>query len=112
MAMQTTPATLLHRLLRAHPLLVFDAQSLSDHPSVNPDDTWALACEALTDGFQRLYMEGGSNPIWAIFYAALAAFAAPGRWFAMRTSKIPKWPAEVEASCKVVADDPFAIGMK
>lgn len=67
--------------------------------------------DTVARGFQRLYMEGGSNPIWAIFYAALAAFAAPGRWFAMRTSKIPTWPAEVEASCKVAADDPFAIGM-
>lgn len=67
--------------------------------------------DSVARGFQRLYMEGGSNPIRAIFYAALAAFAAPGRWFAMRTSKIPTWPAEIEASCKVPDNDPFAIGM-
>jgi hypothetical protein len=54
MTMQTTPATLLHRLLRAHPLLVFDAQSLVDYPQINPDDTWALACEALTDDAEFL----------------------------------------------------------
>lgn len=67
--------------------------------------------DTVTRGFQRLYMEGGSSPIWAIFYAALAAFAAPGRWFAMHTSKIPKWPAEIEVSCKVPDNDPFTIGM-
>ncbi len=54
MTMQTTPVTLLHRLLRAHPLLVFDAQSLVDYPQINPDDTWALACEALTDDAEFL----------------------------------------------------------
>lgn len=30
-----------------------------------------------------------------------------GRWFAMRTSKIPVWPAEVEAQCAVDAFDPY-----
>jgi hypothetical protein len=30
-----------------------------------------------------------------------------GRWFAMRTSKIPAWPAEVEAQCAVDAFDPY-----
>ncbi|MES2089524.1 MAG: hypothetical protein V4532_06045 [Pseudomonadota bacterium] len=52
--MQTTPATLLHRLLRAHPLLIFDAQSLVNYPEVDSDDTWTLACEALTDDAEYL----------------------------------------------------------
>jgi hypothetical protein len=30
-----------------------------------------------------------------------------GRWFAMRTSKTPAWPAEVEAQCAVDAFDPY-----
>jgi hypothetical protein len=47
--MQTEPVPLLHRLLQSHPILVFDAQALPDYPCVNPDDTWALACEALTE---------------------------------------------------------------
>ena len=31
------------------------------------------------------------------------------RWFAMRTSRIPEWPQDVEASCMVEPDDPYAI---
>ncbi|MDI1258281.1 hypothetical protein [Aquabacterium sp.] len=50
----TTAAPLLHRLLHAHPLLVFDADALVDYPSVNPQDTWALACEALADDADHL----------------------------------------------------------
>lgn len=37
----------------------------------------------------------------ALFVASL------GRWFAMRTSKIPVWPAEVEAQCAIDAFDPY-----
>lgn len=53
-AMQTESVVLLHRLLRAHPILVFDAQALPNYPAINPDDTWALACEALTDDAEYL----------------------------------------------------------
>ncbi|MGQ0599017.1 DUF6708 domain-containing protein [Aquabacterium sp.] len=67
--------------------------------------------DTVARGFQRLYMEGAGNPISALFYALLAAFAVPGRWFAMHTSKIPMWPDEIEASCRVPVGDPFAIGM-
>jgi hypothetical protein len=67
--------------------------------------------ETLAEGFHRIHAEGGSNIITSIIFATLAVIAAPGRWFAMRTSKIPKWPAEIESSCRVSADDPFAIGM-
>lgn len=67
--------------------------------------------ETLAEGFHRIHAEGGSNIVMSIIFAGLAAIAAPGRWFAMRTSKIPTWPAEVEASSQVPADDPFAIGM-
>lgn len=67
--------------------------------------------ETLAEGFHRIHAEGGSSIVMSIIFAALAVIAAPGRWFSMRTSKIPKWPAEIEASCQVSADDPFAIGM-
>jgi hypothetical protein len=30
-----------------------------------------------------------------------------GRWFAMRTSKIPVWPKEVEDVCRVEPNDPY-----
>jgi len=32
-----------------------------------------------------------------------------GRWFAMQTSKIPRWPAEIEAECQIDPDDPYII---
>jgi hypothetical protein len=31
-----------------------------------------------------------------------------GRWFAMRTSKIPVWPKEVEDVCRIEPGDPYA----
>lgn len=52
--MQTEPVLLLHRLLQSHPILVFDVQALSRYPEINPDDTWALACEALADDAEYL----------------------------------------------------------
>lgn len=52
--MQSEPVLLLHRLLQSHPILVFDAQSLPLYPAIDPDDTWALACEALTDDAEYL----------------------------------------------------------
>lgn len=68
--------------------------------------------ETLAEGFHRMHAEGGSNVIMSVIFAALATVSAPGRWFAMRTSKIPKWPEEIEASCQPPANDPFAIGMQ
>lgn len=32
----------------------------------------------------------------------------PGRWFAIRTSKLPEWPQEVIDLCKVEPNDPYA----
>ena len=32
-----------------------------------------------------------------------------GRVLAVRTSKIPRWPADVEASCVIESNDPYAI---
>jgi hypothetical protein len=30
-----------------------------------------------------------------------------GRWIAMKTNKIPVWPAEIEAECQVDPNDPY-----
>jgi hypothetical protein len=67
--------------------------------------------ETLAEGFHRMHAEGGSNIIMFVIFATLAAVAAPGRWFAMRTSKIPKWPDEIEAICQPPINDPFSVGM-
>ena len=34
-------------------------------------------------------------------------FIYPGRWIAMHTSKIPKWPEEIERVCQVEPGDPY-----
>jgi len=34
---------------------------------------------------------------------------AAGRWIAMRTSKIPVWPSEVESACLIEPNDPYII---
>ena len=39
----------------------------------------------------------------AVFLQAL------GRYFAVRTSKIPQWPEAIEEACRIEPDDPFAI---
>lgn len=39
----------------------------------------------------------------------IAALTLPFRVFAMRTSKIPRWPAEIDASTPIPHDDPYAI---
>lgn len=35
-----------------------------------------------------------------------------GRWFAMKTSKIPVWPDEVNEQCKIESDDPINLSEK
>lgn len=39
------------------------------------------------------------SPLWAV--------TVVGRWLAMSTSKVPVWPAEVDAACQVDFDDPY-----
>jgi len=39
----------------------------------------------------------------------IAVLTLPFRVFAMRTSKIPRWPAEIEASSPISDNDPYAI---
>ncbi|MCL2877098.1 MAG: hypothetical protein FWF12_12680, partial [Betaproteobacteria bacterium] len=37
----------------------------------------------------------------------LALIFSLGRWTAMHTCTIPRWPAEVEAACAVEPNDPY-----
>ena len=50
-----------------------------------------------------------SFPIWIVIAGVLLIPEALGRYFAMRTSKIPQWPEAIEEACRIEADDPFAI---
>jgi hypothetical protein len=51
----------------------------------------------------------GANVLmyWLLFPVCLAV--GLGRIIAVRTSRIPRWPADVEASCGIESNDPYAI---
>jgi hypothetical protein len=63
--------------------------------------------ERVSFGFHRIHAEGTGNIITQLIAALMAVLILPGRWFAMRTSKIPQWPAEVEAANAIEPDDRF-----
>ena len=46
-------------------------------------------------------------PLIAWLISPLMLIYAVGRWLASHTSKIPKWPEEVEAECAIDPDDPY-----
>ena len=64
--------------------------------------------ERVIDGFRRMHAEASGGPAIAMLVAAgLGLLFAPSRWFAMRTSKIPQWPQEIEAVNVVEPNDPY-----
>jgi len=69
--------------------------------------------ESFIFGVHRLLGNNSGTPLlmWPVMLTSMVfdLATAPFRYFAMRTSKIPKWPEEVEATCVVEPDDPYAI---
>jgi hypothetical protein len=66
--------------------------------------------ESFRVGMERIFANfaGAPFPIyWMMFPFCLTVSLF--RWFAMRTSKIPTWSADIEASCRIEVDDPYAI---
>ena len=66
--------------------------------------------ESFGVGMERVFANFAGAPFliyWMMFPFCLVVSIF--RWFAMRTSKIPQWPQEIEDSCKVETDDPYAI---
>jgi hypothetical protein len=66
--------------------------------------------ESFRVGAERVFANFASAPFliyWLIspFCLILSFF----RWLAMRTSKVPRWPADVEAACLVEPNDAYAI---
>lgn len=59
------------------------------------------------DGFHRMHAEAGTNIVFVLLLGALALILMPGRWFSMRTSKVPAWPQEVEDQCRIEPGDPY-----
>ncbi|MCW5617523.1 MAG: hypothetical protein KIT32_20580, partial [Rhodocyclaceae bacterium] len=61
----------------------------------------------IANGFHRMHAELGGNFIMTVIGAALALMLVPGRWIAMQTSKVPKWPQEIEEACRIEPGDPW-----
>ena len=58
-------------------------------------------------GFYRLWAEFGFGTIFGFISLPLVFPIWLGRLFAMRTSKVPVWPAEVIAACRIEPGDPY-----
>jgi hypothetical protein len=64
--------------------------------------------ETFIFGFHRMRFTVGAAPlILQIPILILNTLIYPARWFAMRTSKIPVWPKEIEEQCTVDPHDPY-----
>lgn len=63
--------------------------------------------EKVSFGFHRMFTEGTGNLFTLLIAAVFGVAIMPGRWFAMQTSKIPQWPAEIEAINRIEPGDPF-----
>ncbi|MDH5823947.1 hypothetical protein QFW77_13265 [Luteimonas sp. RD2P54] len=57
----------------------------------------------------RSFMLGAHWPCFQLLFSPFLGLNAVGRMFAMWTSKVPRWPEEVERASPVEADDPFVL---
>jgi len=64
--------------------------------------------ESFADGFHHLHARAHATPTPILVGVLLIYLVTyPGRWIALRTSKIPQWPAEIEAANVIEANDPY-----
>lgn len=63
--------------------------------------------ESFRFGWMRWWSNMQESHVAFWFFAIVMPLIATGRWIAMRTSKVPLWPAEIEAQCRIEANDPF-----
>ena len=63
--------------------------------------------ESYKAGLATLFFWFNGHPIAQILSSPFSFFDSLGRWFAMRTSKIPVWPDEIEAQCAIDSFDPY-----
>lgn len=63
--------------------------------------------EGLAFGLVRTFAPYSQWPVLQLLASPLWALTTVGRWVAMYTSKVPVWPAEIEAACQVDSDDPY-----
>ena len=69
-------------------------------------ESFRVGYEVLTSYFHSSTAVG---TILRIIDWPITAVSSLARWLAMRISKIPRWPAEIEAVNVVTADDPYHI---
>jgi hypothetical protein len=58
-------------------------------------------------GLAVMFFSLNGLPIAQALFSPVFLVASLGRWFAMRTSKIPAWPDEIEDQCSVDSFDPY-----
>lgn len=63
--------------------------------------------EGLWFGIVRVLAQGSEKPILLLLLSPVWSVVTLGRWIAMYTSKVPKWPAEIEAQSVIEPDDPY-----
>jgi len=63
--------------------------------------------ESYIIGWKRLFANFGTNPLVVALVFPVIFCVTLGRWLAMRTCKLPRWPQEVEAQSKIEPDDPY-----
>ncbi|MEJ7806035.1 MAG: hypothetical protein WKG03_08985 [Telluria sp.] len=65
--------------------------------------------ETLKAGFRRLLLNSGEVGITTLLMSPFYVWVLIGRRIAVMTSKIPRWPVDIEAVCRVEPGDPYAI---
>ena len=69
--------------------------------------------ESPTFGAHRLLANNSVNsPVFLPLLLVSMLFdivTVPFRYFAIMTSKIPRWPSEIESACRIETDDPYAV---
>jgi hypothetical protein len=63
--------------------------------------------ETFMFGLRRWWSNFLPSPAAYFMISPFVPLVALGRWFAMRTSKVPIWPPKVEAACVIEPNDPF-----
>jgi hypothetical protein len=90
----------------------FFRRYMEDGPAaIHQDVFWchdiAERRETYKAGLITLFFALNGQPIGQFLLSPIFFAASLGRWFAMRTSKIPVWPEDVEAQCRFDQNDPF-----
>lgn len=63
--------------------------------------------EGFLFGIILVFAQAGAYPVLQLLFSPLWSAIVVCRWIAMITSKVPVWPAEIEAQYVIEADDPY-----